>query len=79
MLNSSNESTGILNPDTYLNHLSPAEGFEVQIRGDIAIVIFGVRDLLLPWLDLISYREGGFVGCVYISLYRHKDSERKSV
>lgn len=39
----SNEPAGFLNPDTYLNHLSPTEGFALLIENDILIVILGVR------------------------------------
>lgn len=34
-----------LNPDVYLNHLSPAEAQETEIGRDITLVVLGVSGL----------------------------------
>jgi hypothetical protein len=34
----------VLNPDTYLNHLSPADAFAFEIEHDVLMVILGVRN-----------------------------------
>jgi hypothetical protein len=53
MLGSSDEPIPFLNPDTYLNHLSPSEDVAVEFRDDIRLLIFGVSNCVISWFDLI--------------------------
>jgi hypothetical protein len=49
MLVSSNESAPFLNPDTYLNHLSPSDGAAVQFKDAVSLFILGVSDHIITW------------------------------
>lgn len=40
----SNESLQPLNPDVYLNHVSPAEAHAIDIRRDLSFIILGVSN-----------------------------------
>lgn len=78
MLHSSSEPVKPLNPDTYLNRLPPVEGAGYEILRDFTFAVGGVRDSVLPWLDLISSRKDSSMGCIRLPRYRHKDSEKQS-
>lgn len=40
----SGDPSGTLTPNAYLNHLSPAEAHEYEIRRNITLLILGVSD-----------------------------------
>lgn len=44
----SNESLQPLNPDVYLNHVSPAEAHAIDIRRDLSFIVLGVSDVDEP-------------------------------
>jgi arginine exporter protein ArgO len=56
MLGSSDASIPFLNPDAYLNHISPSEGAAIEFKNDISLFILGVSSYVISWFDPISIR-----------------------